>query len=280
LIFLRRARHLASIVTLAALFLALVSLGHELRAQIQSPRQQQSEEASGQSNLANRSAATQIGAGAPTQADDADEKPREDNEWLHPTTLANIALVCVAIWAGLIAVRNLEAIERQVSASITAADAAKNSANAARDTFLSTHRPEVKIRAVVMSIPKFDTQVNEFIIATNIGATDATIVKLFTQWIVALRLPMENPMHSALDKTTKPMPLPAGGFIRLDLSQVGLSDDDVYNIANGFKNLFLFGYLKYTDGRGILRRTYFCRRYDRELRRFVQEENPDYNYTD
>jgi len=55
---------------------------------------------------------------------------------------------------------------------------------------------------------------------------------------------------------------------------------DLSDIATGARNLFVFGYSKYVDAREILRRTYFCRRYDRSLGRFVDEPNPDYNYTD
>jgi hypothetical protein len=159
--------------------------------------------------------------------------------------------------------------------------ATEQSASAANDAVLFTHRPRLKVRAMVVNIRTVNTSPNgTFIIATNVGTTTARLIKMYVQWIVAARLPMENPMHSSFDRTTQPQDISAGGFVKLSLPDFPLSDNDVYDISAGTRTLFVFGYLKYTDQKHILRRTYFCRRYDLELGRFVKEKNPDYNYTD
>lgn len=193
------------------------------------------------------------------------------------------------------AFRTLGHIKNQVAANKAAADAAKVSADAstqaaalarrqadlAYQSLNMTHRARLTIRNVTIDLSLATSIKGGKLWVTNVGYTPAMILKTYATWIIDDQLPMENPAIAAvvgehpIDRT-----LNSGEILQLDLpetAELDLSGFRALRRPSG-KSIYLVGVVKYRDNLTNLRRTFFCRRFDPELKRFVPVEDPDYNY--
>jgi hypothetical protein len=175
------------------------------------------------------------------------------------------------------------------------ADAAKLSAEAATDAILLAHPPRILVRTVVMPTfrPGFisDHLVGGYVRAGNVGSGTATVMFTHALWLVCEQLPMDNPLHSAKRETPEPpaFNVPAGAFWTINLSERFLTRQEMESIeqppfSNTFQksklDLYVIGYIKYSEPKRQIRRVFFCRQYIHESGRFVVVENPDYEYED
>ncbi len=172
-----------------------------------------------------------------------------------------------------------KAAEIQSTYMLQGLDAAKTSAEAARDAVLLAHRPRLTVRAVSATFA--GNQVHSGCARmVNFGTSVATLKGLSSRWLIAERLPMSNPLDAEKSHGIKDHGLPPGAFVLSELPDITLSTGDDIHFAdeNDKWSLFLVGVVKYVDAIGFWRRTGFCRRYDRTEGRFVVVENPNHEY--
>jgi len=255
---------------------------------------------------------------AKTKGDaDADEQERHENSINRWTTtgLAGITLVVLYLQWGVMdtqnrimegqsaimkrqrrtAAKQARHMEEGLIETRRAADAAKASADFATNALNMAHRPQLVIRTVVVAgiddNGRVGTSLTDgYILVTNIGVLPATILKVYTEWLFAESLPIENPALNAMDNSTVPVAMPPAAFVKIpvpdreiEAHEFRVINNGIEGIANSFGErggyLFLIGYIKYTDAIG-LRRSYFCRRYDTGAHYFAEEDHPSYSYED
>ncbi len=233
----------------------------------------------------------------PTEPRQAEPRPNTANNdggggglanWFIVALTAVIALVGILQWLSI--KRQADAMDGQLAAmraQLTTAD--ENTAINRRSTDLTyqalnmTHRARLTVRNVTIDLA-FATSIKDGKAwVTNTGYGPAMILKAYATWIIEDRLPMENPALAAIvgehpiDKT-----LNSGEILQLDLPTTAEMDLSEYRALHergtGTKSIYLVGVVKYRDNLTHLRRTFFCRRFDPQLQRFVKVDDPDYEY--
>lgn len=229
-------------------------------------------------------------------------QPRERQQQESPTERRLVWLTGLLVVVGLLQVIAIGVqawiYHRQAKLMAAQLRVTEEMLNATRDAFTLTHRPRLIVRSVVEK--GFEEHVvnalkdGTFWIA-NVGMTDATVLRVMAQWLVAKRLPMENPVNRLVDESDRPPErVAAGAVIERRLPAKTLDFEEYKALADAkelaakakglrdptAKRLFLVGYVKYVDQIGTFRRTYFCRRYDAVTGRFRAVRDPDYEYAD
>lgn len=185
---------------------------------------------------------------------------------------------------------------RNVRAARASAEAAQASADAMRDEFMSTHRPRLRVKHVVLTSEIWDGEEIEIkLIIVNAGNTHARIIECS---VVTVAVPKgrelpgrpEYPFNSRFKPAAET--LPSGKtyiFPRLKRGHV-LTDADNTGLRNGSLSLYRYGFVEYLD-LGVsprLKTTAFCRVLVVPMRptsyvdigRFVLHIDPDYEYAD
>ena len=233
--------------------------------------------------------------------------------WLKWSTIVSaVATFCIAVlaWFQWRAMRGhkeaLDAMATHMRNGLAetkkAADAAKESADAARDSFIAVHRPQLTVRFVVTvsEIAAAGQGVSGTFLIYNTGATSATIGRCYSEVVFGDSLPTRSEQYAeGPGEAVEPsrvlgpgqsalMSFPIGGPGALDTDErIALRSRQDYAIVNPLSgsnwfrnNLFLIGWIGYRDESGRPRRTGFCRRYDFTQKRFIVEEDRDYQYED
>ncbi|MDP3719336.1 MAG: hypothetical protein Q8T13_16365 [Acidobacteriota bacterium] len=200
-----------------------------------------------------------------------------------PPVWSNWVLIVVTGGAVGAAFLSLGALRKQV-------DAAKVSADVAKETMLLTHRPRLIVRNVV--VDGFDQGIlddkltNCRVLIANTGTTKATLIKAHAEWLFAKHLPMENPVSKVHHPDQDPAVMGAGAIRTINMGEFSFDFDGHLTIFGEGEphprapKIFVIGYVKYKDDLGILRRTYFGRQFDRVKRRFIEVDHPAYEYAD
>jgi hypothetical protein len=186
-------------------------------------------------------------------------------------------------------------------------EASERQINLARDEFISSHRPKIRIKHIWFASQDGQSSIEKLesgkpvvvrIDIVNIGGTTA-FLSLFNFMIRVLtpsqRLPQRPPYNEP--NTPKigvwPFRVNSGITFTQHLSDgTILSSQDIQDIRSGIKHLFVFGTVEYWDDESRpsrFRQTGFCRRLDFELPlparpedngRFRKVKDPDYEYQD
>jgi hypothetical protein len=179
-------------------------------------------------------------------------------------------------------------------ASTKAAEAAQASVNIANESLLLTHRSTLAIRHIVTEGLNEYGVVGETLSGhawiTNIGPMPITLLRFYAEWLFTTHLPTENPVLRKIEGGVSPRTIGGAGMekVPLPIRNISVQEHSALNNATvrggrGYGDaegeLFLIGYVKYSDGIG-LRRKFFCRQYDTSLRRFTEVDHPSYNYED
>jgi hypothetical protein len=232
-----------------------------------------------------------------------------------PDTWANWALFVGAIAAAVIALRTLKAIQREseVIKSIAAAagdntkaiegqaektgivaDAAKKSADAARESIILTHRPKIIVRDMVIAwhpllqrgtcVKKLnETQFDDWQLAgafyiVNTGNQSATVVSLEQFMSFDELLPFERPHEGGVRKFVG-IKLKPGESKRIPFHPIAIGSPDTRTLILGVP-MTAIGRVVYEDELGNGRETGFARKFDMKRQRFVAIDDPDYEYAD
>jgi hypothetical protein len=167
----------------------------------------------------------------------------------------------------------------------------------ARDEFLSTHRPKIRLKHMWLTK---DIQPHDYIEVelnvVNIGNTPATLTEMkFTTVILPTAVPLPAiPAFYSGQAIQLNGELPSGITLRIPniSNNYKLSPEERNNILNGIERLYCVGYINYLDKKERLRVTSFCRYFEppkstylhpfkaKDYGRFRIMKDPDYEYQD
>jgi hypothetical protein len=153
----------------------------------------------------------------------------------------------------------------------------------AREEFLSTHRPKIRIKAVFVmnQFVNYEEQIVIRVVCVNAGATDATLV---SYGIIPMVIPNGTPLPPDLKIPNIPVQsaIPSGIAISLQDYFYAITENEEVRMRREEANLYCLGYLHYLDGLGLSRLTSFCRRLviEGSRGRFVATNDSDYEYAD
>ena len=168
--------------------------------------------------------------------------------------------------------------------------AAIQSSEISQREFLSTHRPRLLIRNIVMEKDEATSlQLNVGVPVqlsfniVNTGETKGTIIESLSAAVLTASsiLPIGENFTAASDEFNDVV-LESGeafGFT-YTTSIIPASVNEIIEIDKGLKKIFLSGYFLYTDASEIKRGTGFCRVYDPLTRHFKLVDAPDFEYQD
>lgn len=156
--------------------------------------------------------------------------------------------------------------------------------------YLTTHRPKLIIRR--MSLDEGDKDGSmcpniQFIVA-NIGGSRATIIESNATFAKIDGLLPAIPPYSADTNTINCTIREAGQSDPPEI--LGIEDFEVSRIVRSWRDktitngdsspFYFFGYIQYRDSIDIVRRMTFCRKYNPATKRFVEVDDPEYEYAD
>ncbi len=168
-------------------------------------------------------------------------------------------------------------------------NASQNQFKLARDEFLSTHRPKIRIKHVFLASELWNTPLSATIVCVNNGTTEAVITEYGAKFIVVeegtsipfprLQIPPIRIRYQLQCGVSLHLPNILDGTI--------IPNTEQESIRDGFTKLYCIGYLHYWDGLNRLRTTGFCRVLTfpehadaSDIGRFRVSQDPDYEYED
>jgi hypothetical protein len=202
-----------------------------------------------------------------------------------------------AVWDWFWKPENLTAISTLVIAGFTIvlawvgycqARLIRKSIDLARDEFLSTHRPEVRIKHVWLlnEALHYDEAVRVRVVCVNTGRTTATISDYSIEFVVVKpgRLLPVDPKLTAINANQ--FALASGISLPLPDVSYDLTEADEIAVRRQGAQLYCLGVVHYLDSVKRIRTTAFCRVYQMpdspliSMGRFVTVNNSDYEYQD
>jgi hypothetical protein len=215
-----------------------------------------------------------------------------------------LAVFCAATGQIVLFWIQLRYIRQSLKDAKIAADAAKESADTAREaialtrnTFIAANRPKLIVLEVVVWQPSSFEKMcacepYEFIPGeelrghvelVNIGGTPANI-EFMCQTIswTQKHLPM-SPPYNTLSINRSEMILAAGErhtWAGMKSRNPMGQEADAINVGGEGWRLYVMGWIRYTDDRKIILYTRFCRQLQYPERRFRAIDDPDYEYAD
>jgi hypothetical protein len=214
-------------------------------------------------------------------------------------TLTDALLAAFTFVLALVGIKQWGALKDSVAVADKAANAAKGSVELAREEFLSTHRPKIRIKHVFLTNDLRAGEIPEIeVVVVNFGSTDARIAECKFGVIVVPEggnLPPNPPFEYAAGFVPRKgkVLVPSGITVVFERREIGskISDSTETAILNGRSKLYCFGHVQYTDTSSSerIKNTAFCRALSvdpnqigplNERARFVEVNDPDYNYQD
>jgi hypothetical protein len=205
-------------------------------------------------------------------------------QWLDVRRQANAMESQLDVMRGQVALA-----QRSVDVANTNAQAALDTATATKQSIILTHRPKIMLRNVDVPHIEHGGYGDGTLWATNVGDTVAHVFKFDAMWFVGEHLPMRNPYARAEPTKTNIKNIQPGSSQHFDLPAIVFPQDDQLTWHRAIHqepripeptHLFLIGVVKYRDDLDNLRRTGFCRRYNRQTGRFEPVDDPDYEHAD
>ena len=179
-------------------------------------------------------------------------------------------LAVIAIWQGC-------QLKRTVKAT-------RDSVDLARQEFLSTHRPKIRVRRIVLEEEKGTVILSLRYDMVNIG--DRPAKNIAVMYEIEIR-----PRHDAILPNFPNAPLLSSGYKNVwPLIEAGVKVSEPATIDQAIQDefqierptnsnvLYFTGFIKYEDELGIVRETGFCRKFKGLC--FIRIDNPDYEYED
>lgn len=220
-----------------------------------------------------------------------------------PVAVFTLLLAVVAIAQAGLFIWQLTYMRAGVSGAKNAADAAKEAADAAvesnkisRDLLISSHRPKLRVRNIVIdrsmgfgangSFFQVGKLVRGQLYIANVGGTAAHVGESFIGvfWPPG-SLPMRRPYEGKDGNDWARGILEAGASKTvLFQSNTVLPQNESVGTSAGSIRLFVMGWIEYKDSLNIQRRTAFCREFQRDPSvlesegRFVVVDNQDYEH--
>lgn len=170
----------------------------------------------------------------------------------------------------------------------------KESLDLARQEFIATHRPKLRVRNVTIRSVLPEKPIDPYrpfkkgdivrgeLYVVNVGDTPATVGEshCIVTWRQGL-LPMERPYEADTANNFLRTPILRSGESiegRFHSSEMMADDVEDYCMSNYKKHLWVMGWIEYTDDLGSKRRCVFCREWHGESQNFVPVGNIDYEH--
>ena len=213
------------------------------------------------------------------------------SDWI--TAFATLAIAILAFFQWRTMLQHKYALdamathmESGLTETTTAANAAKDSADTAKNTFVSSHRPRLAMRFIsAVGIEQINPVSGTFYLF-NTGGTNARLTRAYSELVSfppeQLRLPASL-FNGKVPQVLTDVELLPGGYTILSFPTTGPTqvpetyrDFDVQRHGH----LYLIGWIEYSDAAQRLHRMGFARQYSRIDRRFDQVPDEDYEYDD
>jgi hypothetical protein len=161
-------------------------------------------------------------------------------------------------------------------------EANKQTLQLAREEFTATHRPEIKIISVILA-DETDVDVRGVtnVVFANVGRSPATIIETVGDIVASdgppainAPAPIRGPAGRVLDSGKKESWRMESDSIKATVTKFASADPAI----RGERERFCFGRIVYKDSGGGCREAGFCRRLDRETKRWVKVENSEHEY--
>jgi hypothetical protein len=152
----------------------------------------------------------------------------------------------------------------------------------ARDEFLSSHRPLLKIKLVECVIVEGERAGVTFTVV-NAGQSDAFVIGSCAKADFFGPVDWPHPNDYGIDNVIPPQRFVAGATGRYTIKTVnpiGYMEIIPGNTDTGGKTLRFYGYIVYQNAAKNVRTTFFCRAYNPRLDRFDPVDRPDYDTSD
>ena len=176
-----------------------------------------------------------------------------------------------------------------------AADASRDSADTAMRAFASSRRPRLSMRLTTLPDGVRGMQISGTFLAVNTGDTPAHIKRGYSEIIVGSNLPgfPAGYLNKSVEMGATIAP---GGYERISFPAEGPRDIDTAEfMAIGNRkeatekglgdevigrtgNIYLIGWIEYSDEADYRRTFGFCRKCDYRTQRLETYSDPDYNY--
>jgi hypothetical protein len=219
----------------------------------------------------------------PTLANQAQKKTDKDG-WDVAAVVSNILLVIVGIGGIGVALFTLRKLERQTKAT-------EDQIKIAQQTLILTQKPKIAVRTFYFSEPrgvggigyvpkKIENEsfcTGQFYIA-NVGGTAATVKEIVSKVYLGRvdHLPARRPYEGEIGSLEEKVIQAGESSTYLFGLPQPLDTTQANSLQSSYTMLCVLGWIGYTDGLGIYRRTHFCRKYDQRKDRFVVVEDTDY----
>jgi hypothetical protein len=205
-----------------------------------------------------------------------------------------IVLILVAGGQLVLFWKQLRLIDESLKPAQVAAEAAKKSADLARDNFISSHRPRLVVRRAQA---RFTPAINEHginLVIANIGDSIATNITgnvnirvistsqqaEFEKESMPKYGIVEFNIGALINRPPRNSPdLSAGQRTFVFFGSDEINADSMAKIGRGECLLYFFGYITYSDVNGITRDCGFFRTYNPNSGKFhAKEDDPDYEW--
>jgi hypothetical protein len=189
-----------------------------------------------------------------------------------------------------------DALRKSVTHAENSAMAAKQSADAARESIILTHRPKVIVRGVViaweaiithevsvdaLNKSRFDDgQLSGFFYAVNVGNQPAKVTILEEYLSFDPKLPLERPYEAGQEQREVNIALKPGESRKLPFQPKAITIRDPKEVVLLGRPICAIGRLTYIDELGNRRETGFARKLSPEAGRFEAVPDPNYEYQD
>ncbi|MDE2167648.1 MAG: protein phosphatase 2C family protein [Alphaproteobacteria bacterium] len=158
----------------------------------------------------------------------------------------------------------------------------RDSIDLARQEFISTNRPKLRVRYVSAATPSYNWKPTAKIYISNVGASPAVLLRNGVDIFLREKGTAGKAHFDAQPRDITPsITLVAGKDAGMDaIGHTGaLTSKNVADIINGVFELCLLGIVSYTDGNAVERSTSYFRIWDVQRKRFVRAP-PDDEYAE
>ena len=161
-----------------------------------------------------------------------------------------------------------------------------------RKSLVLTQRPRLIVRNIVVEElgrldrkspdPHLSDVLNGRYYVANIGSTRGEIREVYAQLLITKEpLPMARPYEFISGTQVSDKSIEPGMSALVTIDPVTLTPVQLHAIMGRETDVYLLGFVLYSDGLGNLRRTAFCRKFDHKSRRFCAiDDDPDYEHAE
>ena len=226
----------------------------------------------------------------------ASDRPEKDNntslngisDWLLALFTLLLVVVAVLQWITMRGhARELKTMATHMKSGLEettkAANAASHSAKTAEQTFIASHRPRLTVRFMSEQGIEQVNPISGRFLLFNTGDTKAKLISGYSDVVFYLgNLPAATPYEGKNGVPFVDVELLPGDSVPVIFPTVPQEQEPgeirIMTYRNG--NIYVVGWITYSDPSGRVHRKGFAHRYNRKTQRFERETDEDYEFDD